>query len=319
MDNTPRVRAQKVLFAEEKALKNLRKSLDKNFDEAIKILYKRTGNIITTGIGKSSYVAMKIAATLTSLGQKAMFLHPTEAIHGDSGMVSDGDIILALSFSGETQEVLRLIKHLKKEFDIQVVALTRSKNSSLGKLSDHCIEITVSEEGSSITLAPMASTTATLVMGDMIASALTSSKKFELKHFARLHPGGGLALSFKTVEESMKTKDKIPLVKDSEYFTKVLVEISHKGLGVAGVVNNSGKLVGVVSDGDIRRFLASKNFAMNAQVKIFMTKKPKTIRKVATLREVLSVMEDHKITSLFAVDKNTSPIGIIHIHDIITA
>lgn len=317
MKNSSRERAITTLRNEQKALTALNKILDKNFDKAISLLSARAGRIIVSGVGKSGFIGMKMAATLTSLGQRAIFLHPVEAIHGDLGYVSPGDCVIALSFSGESPEMVKLVKLLRQDFDVTVISITKKRNSSLGKISDVTIELPVKEEGSPYGVAPMASTTATLAVGDLIASALTSPKVFRKDHFARLHPGGGLALSLKKVREFMTGGRDTPLIKDSKTVWDALAAMSKKVLGVTGVVNKKGILVGVITDGDIRRFLLSEKCDLNEPLVKAMSRKPKSISTDSTLEAALKYMEKYRITSLFVLNKRNKPVGIIHIHDIL--
>jgi arabinose-5-phosphate isomerase len=308
-------RALIALQSSQKALKNLSKSLPALL-KAVELVQQRAGAIVVTGVGKSGFIGQKIAATLTSLGHRSVFLHPVDALHGDIGTVGQGDVVLAISFSGESNEVVRLVKYLRKEFDVQVVSLVKSAHTSLGTLSDVVIPLLVTDEGCPLGVAPMASTAATLVIGDMLAAALTEPESFKKKHFARLHPGGGLALTLRKVHEVMKTGRAVPLVPNTVSVVEALDEMSKKHLGLTGVVNPTGRLTGIVTDGDVRRFLTSSRFATDSPVSAMMTKKPKSIGASASLKEALALMEKHRITSLFVLDKG-KPVGVVHIHDII--
>ncbi len=317
MKNDPVYRARETLISEEKAIKSLKSLVFGPLKKALDIIINRKGRIVITGIGKSGFIGMKISATLTSLGHKAIFLHPVEAIHGDLGFVSPGDCVIALSFSGESPEVIKLVKYLKAGFEVQIISITKNKNTTLGKLSDFVIELPIKNEGSPHGIAPMASTTATLVLGDMIASALTSPRTFKKGHFAKFHPGGGLALTLRQVSEVMTRGNDVPLVKDNWTLPKALKEMSIKILGVTGVVNEKKELVGVITDGDIRRYLLSRVYNRDVLVKEVMTKKPKTIESSSTLKKALEMMEKYRITSLFVHSKNKKVKGILHIHDIL--
>ncbi len=310
-------RAIYTLKAEELALKSIKKSLGTSFFKIIEEIKKREGNIILTGIGKSGFIAEKIGATLTSLGHKSSYMHPVEALHGDVGFVSPGDILIALSYSGESAEIVKLVKHLKEDFKITIISLTKNKKSSLGKISDRVIEVQVKDEGCPIGVAPMASTTAMLVMGDIIASALTSPEEFKKDNFARFHPGGGIALGLKKVSEVMKNGENIPMVKINADFPTVLQEINVKKLGITGVRDDKNKLKGIITDGDIRRFLIKNHSFLRITAKDIMTVSPKCISKDISLKEALSKMEKYKITTLFVIDNKKNPVGVIHIHDIL--
>ncbi len=310
-------RARLTLKHEINALRALNKVFYGSFGEAIALLNARTGRIIVTGIGKSGFIGMKMAATLTSLGHKSTFLHPVEAIHGDLGSVSAGDVVVAMSFSGESPEVLKLVKYLRKDFEVKIISIAQKRDSTLGKLSDVAIEVPVKNEGSPHGIAPMASTTATLVIGDMIASALTSPRKFNKGQFARFHPGGGLALSIRAVHELMTKGRDVPLVKKTDTLINAIKKMSGKFRGITGVVNVKEELVGTITDGDIRRFLKAGKYKDDVVVSAVMSGKPKIISKDDTLKSALVTMEAHRVTSLFVLDEKKIPIGIIHIHDII--
>lgn len=310
-------RAFVTLEAQIKGLSAIKKSFLNDSKKVLPILESRGGGIMVTGVGKSGSIAEKIAATLTSLGHRAYFLHPVEALHGDLGAVAFGDIVLALSFSGESQEVIKLVSYLKKDFGVKVIGFTKSSKSSLGKLSDAIMRVPVIDEGSPHGVAPMASTTTTLVLGDMVASALTSPETFKKGHFARFHPGGGLSLSLRTVSEVMSAKNNVPCVKEGSTFLEALKSMSGIVQGVTGVVNARGILVGVITDGDIRRFLSHKNYSHNMSLRQLMSKKPKAILSDSNLKDALAVMEKFKITSLFVLDDKKHPVGIVHIHDIV--
>ena len=304
-----------TLAAERTAVDNLLKTLTKRFFDAISAIQKRKGKIVITGIGKSGYMGMKTAATLTSLGHHAVFLHPVEALHGDVGMVADGDVLLVISFSGKSPEIVTIAEYLKKHFKITLIAITGNPKSDLARLSDHVLDIYVETEGSPLGLAPMASTTATLVMGDLIAVALTSPANFTKHHFARFHPGGNLGLELTTVSAVMAKGKELPLVSASTLLTKAIAESSAKKFGVVGIVDAQKKLVGVVTDGDIRRFLLKHPNITRSLAKDAMTVAPKVVDENTSLAEALTLMETYKITNVFVV-KDGRPVGIVHMHDI---
>lgn len=308
-------RALSTLKASQSALTHLAKKGDQ-LKAAVDLISKREGDIVITGLGKSAFIGQKMAATLTSLGHRAVFLHPVDAIHGDIGALSENDVLIALSFSGETKEVVKLAQYAITHFGVSVVAITKSKETTLGKKAEVCLEITIKEEGSPHNVAPMASTTAMLVLGDMIASALTD-ETFEEKHFARFHPGGALGLRLKKAKDFAVTGDSLPFVKEKTSFLDILKEINEKRLGVTGVLDSKNKLIGIITDGDIRRALM-RNFNISSMLAgDIMTRTPKCILDSDSLECALSLMEKHKITQLFMVDKGNKPLGIIHIHTII--
>ncbi len=309
-------RAEFTLDQELKAILELKKSIQRDLVPAVKILNNRKGKIVLTGVGKSGHIGMKISATLVSLGNQAVFLHPVEAIHGDIGVVSKGDVVIALSFSGGSIEVIRIVKHLKKEFSVKVISITGNIQSQLSKISDTNILLNIQEEGSPHGLAPMASTTTTLVVGDMLASAITSPKNFKKSHFAKFHPGGSLGLELKKVGEFMTVGRAVPTVREDTSFQEMLIEMNDKKLGVVAVLKKK-KLIGVVTDGDVRRFLAKGKNSATAKVQDVMTTNPRYVQDQNSLKSCLVMMEDYRITSLFVLDIKKSLIGLIHIHDIV--
>ncbi|MEK7194223.1 MAG: KpsF/GutQ family sugar-phosphate isomerase [Patescibacteria group bacterium] len=310
-------RARFTLEQEISSIIRLKKTIKTNLGKAIAILRSRKGKIILTGIGKSGFIGMKISATFTSMGNPAVFLHPVEALHGDTGMVSDGDVVIAVSFSGNSREVVRIVKYLKKEFAIKTISITGNRRSLLARISDANIVLNVQKEGSPYGMAPMASTTTSLVIGDMLVSAITSLRNFKKSNFAKLHPSGSLGLEFKTVKSYMTPRKEVPVVVEKADSRMMINKMNNKHPGVVAVVNSSGKLTGVVTDGDVRRFLVSGREIGTARVKEIMTKNPKKIRETSSLKTALSTMEDFRITSLFAVDSRNKLKGIIHIHDIV--
>lgn len=315
-DNASARRAKKVLTAARSALARLGGATTKGLQQSAELILKSKGDIIITGIGKSGFIGQKIAATLTSLGYRASFLHPVEAAHGDIGALSEGDVLIALSFSGESKEVVRIVAYAKKNFGVPVIALTKSRHSSLGVLADVAVEIKIAGEGSPNDMAPMASTTATLVLGDML-SAMLVEDSFREDHFARLHPGGALGLRSKKVKEFMKVGETLPLVREDESFSEALREMQEKRLGAVGVVGTRRKLSGIITDGDVRRALIRGLDVANAAARDVMTKNPKYIREEDSLESALREMERYKITHLFVVGSGGRPVGIMHIHDIV--
>jgi len=302
---------QNLIVSEKKALSCFTELSLRKIEKVIDSISKRQGKIITTGIGKSAFIAQKCAATLTSLGNFSLFVHPTDAFHGDSGVVKNGDVVVAFSYSGESVEVVKFCKYIKSHFDILLVVISGNNKSGLAKISDSIIEIKIDTEGSPMNCAPMASVTVSLVAADLIASGLIK-EGFSEEHFSRLHPGGKLGMNFRRVKELMT---QAPLMDEGDLFQAVEV-INRYKKGIVGVLKNK-KLVGVLTDGDIRRL-----FGQDGKQKVydFMSRKPKIINKDSTILEALRVMENNKITSLFVLDKvleKSSVVGIIHMHDII--
>jgi arabinose-5-phosphate isomerase len=296
------VRALATLTAARKALASL--AISQDFIRAIDLLSGCKGKVVFIGMGKSSYIAMKLAATFTSLGHPAVYLHPVEALHGDSGLVAQEDCIIALSHSGETAEVVKIVSYLKKHFSISVISITGTAESSLAKVSDVILMNSVADEGAPVGDAPMASSTATLVIGDMLASALTSPEQFQDSHFIKFHPGGSLALRIKKVKDLMKSGTALPLIAETALFQEALEVLGAKRLGVVGVVNKTNELIGVVTDGDVRRALIKHEVPLKLAAKDLMTKQPKVISPDTSLEEALRDMEKYKITQLFVIENN---------------
>lgn len=310
-------RAQKVVVAECEAVSNVESLLTKDFAKAVSVIDNQKGSIIIIGMGKSGFISMKIAATLTSLGRPAFFLHPVDALHGDIGIINKKDVVLALSFSGRTHEVTRLCKYIKKTHGIPIIVLTGDIKSPLALMSDVHIILNVKKEGSPLELAPMASTTAMLVVGDALASALIEDKLFSRKHFAKLHPGGGLGMKLRTIREIIINKKDIPIVNEKSPILGVAQEITKKSMGIAVVLNSKGAISGIITDGDIRRaFLLKKDIGKIIAVDV-MTPHPKTIGINTSLKTALLKMEKYKINTLFITNKENKLIGMANIHDVV--
>ena len=316
MTTPARREARRVLEIEAAAIRSLADSLDGGFDAAVALLHGTTGRVVVTGIGKSGIVGQKIAATLASTGTPAFFLHPAEAIHGDLGMILAGDVVLALSHSGETEEVVALLPHVRRR-GAKLVALTGRRASTLGREADAVVETAIREEACPLNLAPTASTAAQLAMGDALAMALSVEKGFRPEDFAALHPGGKLGKRFLRVSDLMHAGSDVPLVPPDAPMKDVVYEMSKKRLGITGVVDAEGRLAGVVSDGDLRRLLEREGEkAWSADAAFAMNRTPKTIAAGAFATEALLLMEEKKITSLFIVDGDGRPGGIVHLHDL---
>ena len=313
-------RAARVLSIEAEAIAGIRGKLDEGFARAVDILLKAAGKVVVTGMGKSGLIGRKIAATLASTGTPAFFLHPAEGIHGDIGMVLKGDVVIALSNSGETEEVVRLLPVFKR-LGLPVIALTGNPRSTLGQQADATIDVGVLEEACPLGLAPTASTTAALAMGDALAVVLFEEKGFSVQDFAMLHPGGMLGRRLQAVADLMHTGDEIPVVTPDTPLKDALFTISSKRLGVTGVVDERGVLVGVITDGDVRRQMARGDDLFRLRAGDVMTRNPKRIRSHELAAAALRKMEEHAITSLFVFGPGDRerPIGIVHIHDLLKA
>lgn len=310
-------KGKEVIKIEGNAIFNLINSIDGEFVKAVKVIYNSKGRVVFTGMGKSGLIARKIVATLNSTGTAAIFMHPTDALHGDLGMVRKDDIVIIISKSGDTEELLRLIPMFKR-INVTLIGMLGTLDSKLAKECDIVLNINVKEEACPYDLAPTASTTAALVMGDALAMALLELRGFTEKDFAMLHPGGSLGkrLSLR-IEEIMITGKDIPIVNESTSLKDTIYEITSKRLGTTCVVNNEGILTGIITDGDLRRLLEKTMDIKNLTAGDVMTKKPKTITKDKLASFAIQQMENYKITSLIVVDEHNKPEGIIHLHDLV--
>ncbi len=306
--------AKEIITQEAEALLKLANNLDEEFVKAIETLLDTKGRVILTGVGKSGLICKKIAATLSSTGTPAFFLHPADAAHGDLGMVKGEDTIIAVSNSGETEELLNIIPILKS-FGIPIIAITNNPNSSLAKLADITLNLHVEKEACPLGLAPTASTTSTLALGDAIAAVLMKLKGFSSSDFAKFHPGGKLGIRLSKLKDIMRTGDEIPSVSPEASLKEVICEISSKKLG-ATLVMKDRELVGIITDGDLRRAL-EKGIDFSSEAKDIMTSNPKTINPDAFAEKAIELMEKFKITVLPVVDKENKVVGIIHLHDIL--
>ena len=311
-------RARDVLNIEAKGIVSLVDRLDDNFVRAVDLLHACGGKVVVTGMGKSGLIGRKIAATFSSTGTSAFFLHAGEGVHGDLGMIMEGDLILAVSNSGETEEILKLLPHFKLH-GLKMIIMTGKPDSTLGKAGDVVLNVAVKEEACPLGLAPTASTTAALAMGDALAVVLLEQKGFREQDFAMRHPGGILGKKLLLrVEDLMHKGDQLPLVTQETPMKDAIFEITSKRLGVTGVVDVQGKLVGVITDGDLRRGLESRGNIFSLKAKDLMTRNPKTIAAERLAAEAVVVMEQYPITSLFVLENDgRKPLGVIHLHDLI--
>ncbi|MEO2082650.1 MAG: KpsF/GutQ family sugar-phosphate isomerase [Desulfurobacteriaceae bacterium] len=307
-------RGKEVIRKEAEALKKLAENLDESFDRAVELLLKTKGRVVLTGVGKSGLICKKIAATLSSTGTPAFFLHPSDAAHGDLGMLRGEDTVIAISNSGETQELLNIVPIIKS-FGIPIIAITNQPDSTLARLSDVVLLLHVEEEACPLNLAPTTSTTATLALGDAIAVALMEAKGFTSEDFARFHPGGKLGIRLSKVKDIMRKGKEIPKVTPETLLKDVIFEISSKKLGTA-LVEKRGKLVGIITDGDLRRAF-ERGASFKTRAKEIMTKNPKKISGDLFAEEALKIMEEHKITVLPVVNEKNEILGIVHLHDIL--
>lgn len=307
---------RKVLEIEARALGDLVERLDQHFDHAVEALFRCQGRVVVAGMGKSGLIGQKISATLSSTGTPSFFLHPAEALHGDLGRLVAGDVLLALSYSGETEELLRLLDTVKR-LGIPLITLTGSPVSTLGQASDVMLDVSISREACPLGLAPTASTTAMLAMGDALAMALVEKRGFSEDDYAVLHPGGGLGVRLRRVENVMHTGAQIPRVRPDTLMPDVIYEMSRKGLGLATVVDEAGRLAGFISDGDLRRFFEREgNRALSLQARDCMTRSPATIGRKELATEALNRMESRRITALPVVAPDGTLEGVVHLHDL---
>jgi arabinose-5-phosphate isomerase len=313
---SPREVAAEVLETEAAAVHALVAQLDERFDRAVDLLRACTGRIVCSGMGKSGLVMKKIAATLSSTGTPAFFLHPAEAVHGDLGMIVPGDVVLAASYSGTTAEILSLVETLKR-LGVPLIVMTGSAASPLGRHADIHLPVAIDREACPLGLAPTASTTATLAMGDALAMAVLEARGFTREDFALLHPAGQLGKRLLKVGQLMHAGEALPKVMAETPMREAIYEMSKKGLGITAVVDGDGRLVGCISDGDLRRLLQTDDGAILGRTAAeCMTVSPRTIAGDELAAAALKVMEDHRITSLFVADEAERLEGVVHLHDL---
>jgi arabinose-5-phosphate isomerase len=307
--------AKRVLQTEAAAILALVDRLDHRFEDAVRLLLECHGRVIVTGMGKSGIICRKIAATLASTGTPAFFLHPAEAIHGDLGVLQPADVIVGVSYSGETEELLRLLETIKR-LGASLVAITGDCSSTLGRAADVALDCRVSEEACPLNLVPTASTTAALALGDALAMALLVAKGFRQEDFANLHPGGKLGKRLMRVEQLMHGGDQAPVVSLAAPMRDLIYEMSRKGLGMSCVVDDAGVLVGIVTDGDLRRHMSAATTLMELTAADVMTRHPITISPDTLAVEALNVLEQRKITAIVVVDGGRKVQGVVHLHDL---
>ena len=309
-----RLSAIKTIDSEIRAIEELKKSLDaESLTKALDFMQNSTGRIIITGMGKSGHIGKKIAASLASTGTPSFFVHPAETSHGDLGMITDDDVVIAISNSGESRELIDILNYCKR-FGIKLIAITKNQDSSLGKAGDVVLLLPNNGEACPLGLAPTSSTTATLVLGDILTIRMIERKGFSKEDFNDRHPGGKLGSILKRVSDLMHTGQDMPLLDENANMQAVLLEMTSKRLGCVGFVNSAGILTGILTDGDLRRCLSAQ--ILSEKAADLMTRNPKTIAPEAMTAEALKIMHDKKITNLFVVD-NLKPVGVIHIHDLL--
>jgi arabinose-5-phosphate isomerase len=307
--------ARQVLRTEAAAIIGLVDRIDGAFERAVELLHECRGRVIVTGMGKSGIICRKIAATLSSTGTAAWFLHPAEAIHGDLGAIREDDVVLALSHSGETDELLRLLESIRR-IGARVIALTGNSASTLARAADVTLDCGIAEEACPMNLVPTASTTAALAMGDALAMTLLVRKGFSEDQFASLHPGGKIGRRLMRVENAMHSGESAPVVLTTTPIPDVIHEMSSKRLGMTCVVDDHRRLVGVFTDGDLRRLMSRAANVLTLTAADGMTANPITIRRGLLAVEALKIMETHKITSIIVVDARALVEGVVHLHDL---
>ena len=309
--------ARKVLRIEAAAILGLVDRLDGEFESAVQVLFECRGRVIVTGMGKSGIICRKIAATLSSTGTPAFFLHPAEAIHGDLGAIREDDVVMALSHSGETEELIRLLESIRR-IGSKLIAITGSPASTLGRAADVTLDCSIAEEACPMNLVPTASTTASLALGDALAMTLLVRKGFREEQFAAFHPGGKLGKKLMCVDAVMHGGDAAPRVLATTAMPDVIHEMSSKRLGMTCVIGADGRLAGVFTDGDLRRLMMTRppNAVLALTAGEAMTGKPLTISRSMLAVEALRIMEKHKVTSVVVVDSDSRIEGVVHLHDL---
>jgi arabinose-5-phosphate isomerase len=310
--------AKRVLRIEAEALSELLQRLDASFERAVDLLLACKGRVVVIGMGKSGLIGRKIAATFSSTGTPSIFLHPAEAVHGDLGMLMREDSVLAVSYGGETEEIVALLETVKR-LGLKMIALSGRPQSTIATASDVVLDVSVKEEACSLNLAPTASTTAAMAMGDALAIALLDRRGFSPGDFAALHPGGRLGKKLLRVENLMHSGENMPRVSSNTGMPDVIYEMSKKGLGMTVVVDDKGRLAGILTDGDLRRLMQQRGAAtIDLVVGECMNRTPQTLLPGDLAGSALRIMEERKITSLVVVDPERKPLGVVHLHDLWT-
>ncbi len=306
-----------VIAIEEQAIKQLHDRIGQNFSTTCRLILDCKGRVVVLGMGKSGHIAKKIAATLASTGTPAFYVHAGEASHGDIGMITENDVVMAISYSGETPEVINVLPTVK-QLNIPLVAITGQMQSTLARVATTTLDASVEQEACPLGLAPTSSTTAMLVLGDAIAITLLQTRGFTADDFARFHPGGSLGRRLLlTIDDIMHANDSMPLVKHTCPLDEALVEITKKSLGMTTIVDDQGRLVGVFTDGDLRRTLDQGHDIHKTQIGAVMTEVGITVSRHLLAAEALKMMHEHKITSLVVVNDQRLPLGVVHMHDLL--
>ena len=308
-----------VLLTEAKELEKAAQNISFDIEKAVDLIISSKGKLIITGVGKSGLVGTKIAATLASTGTSSFFLHPTEAMHGDLGMIDKNDIVLGISYSGESEELIQILPHLKR-FNIPLISMARDKNSTLAKYSDVFIDIHVDIEACPLDTAPTSSTTLTMAMGDALAVCLMNKRNFKKEDFASFHPGGSLGKKLFIKVDDLLRKDNLPIVSRETKLKDAIVTMSEGRIGSVIIEDENKKVIALLSDGDLRRALMNENFSMECKVEDIATKNPKMLKNKDLLAsDALEIIEDYKIQVLIVTNTNNELLGVLHIHDLIEA
>jgi arabinose-5-phosphate isomerase len=308
-----------VLLTEAKEIEKAAANISFDIEKAIDLIINSKGKLIITGVGKSGLVGSKIAATLASTGTSSFFLHPTEAMHGDLGMVGKQDIVLGISYSGESDELVQILPHLKR-FNIPLIAMARNPESTLAKYADIFININVEKEGCPLDAAPMSSTTLTMAMGDALAVCLMKKRDFKKEDFASFHPGGSLGKKLFVKVDDLLRKDNLPVVSRETKLKDAILVMSEGRLGSVIITDDENKVIALLSDGDLRRALMNDNFSMDCKVEEIATMNPRRLKNKELLAsDALQVIEDYKIQLLIVTDEDDKLVGVLHIHDLIEA
>ena len=308
-----------LLLIEAKELEKAANNVAFDIDKAIDLIMTSKGKLIITGVGKSGLVGAKIAATLASTGTSSFFLHPTEAMHGDLGMIGENDIVLGISYSGESDELVQILPHLKR-FNIPLIAMARNPESTLAKYADVFINIKVDKEGCPLDAAPMSSTTLTMAMGDALAVCLMRKRDFKKEDFASFHPGGSLGKQLFVKVDDLLRKENLPVVSRETKLKDAILVMSEGRLGSVIITDKDDKVIALLSDGDLRRALMNDNFSMDCKVEDIATMNPKRLKNKELLAsDALQIIEDYKIQLLIVTDENDKLVGVLHIHDLIEA
>jgi len=309
--------AQETLNIEAQTLFNAAMLIDDVFDKAVETILKCKGKLIITGVGKSGLIGAKMAATFASTGTPSFFLHPTEALHGDLGMIGEGDVVIGISYSGESEELSSILPHIKR-FNVPLIGMTRDEKSTLGSFSDMVIKINVEKEACPIDTAPTSSTTLTLALGDALAVCLMKARDFKKSDFASFHPGGALGKKLFIKVSNLMQKENLPLITKDTTLKDAILSISEGRLGTTLIVDENEKLLGLLSDGDVRRALLSKDFSLEDEVLKYATLNPMTCENADILAsDALVLIEEKKIQLLVVTDKNKNIQGVLHIHTLI--